>query len=178
MSDWHAMVLEGGEREVRAFVVEFMAKRPAEPRPVVLADDLQVDVAALADRLATLCKGGQAVLVPDELMVPLVDAIEGTRLRVAEWRAVAGASFGFEAEASSREAATAIRVALRPLGDVRFAEHAEHEDEHAHDQDGKRVRRYVFRTRGRAEGALAGVLAFRRRLAAVGAIRTSALRLA
>jgi hypothetical protein len=177
MSDWHVMVIEGGERDVRAFVVDFMGKRPVEPTPVVLADDLEVDTAALADRLRTLRAGGQAVLVPDELMVPLVEAIEGTGLRVTEWRTIAGASFGFEAEASSREAAKAIRVALRPLGDVRFAEHSEHEDEQVHEQDGKRTRRYVFRTRGRAEGSLPGVLAFRRRLADVDAIRTTRLRL-
>jgi len=178
MSDWHGMVIVGTERAVRAFVVELATRRPSGSSIVVLAADLDVDTAALAERLRTLgTDGHHAVLVPDELMVPLVEAVEGAGLRVSEWRTIAGASFGFEAEATSREAAKAIRVALRPLGDVRFAEHSEHEDEQVHEQDGKRSRRYVFRTRGRAEGALAGVLAFRRRLADVQGLTTTRLRL-
>lgn len=177
MNDWHAIVIGGEERAVRAFVERFGVGRPSDDGAAMLGADVGLERESHADRLEP---GRHAVLVPDAIMVAFVDAVagaEGAGLRLVEWRAVAGAVFGFEAEARSRAAATTIRDALRPFGDVRFAEHSEHEDEQVHEQDGKRARRYVFRTSGRAEGSLAGVLAFRKRLADVDAIRTTRLRL-
>jgi hypothetical protein len=174
MGDWHAIVVGGEEAAVRAFVERFARDRPSDDATAMIGADVGLERDSHADRLEP---GRHAVLVPDALMVRFVDAVSGEAgagLRLVEWRAIVGASFGVEAEATSRAAAAAIRDALRPFGDVRLAEHAEHEEEHARDG----VRRYVFRARGRIEGSLPGVLELRRRLAGVEGITTTMLRLA
>jgi hypothetical protein len=186
MSDWHVIVVEGHERELRAFVTGFLVDRPADGTNVVLGDDVGLEHESLHERLRALLKGGHhAVLVPHDLAAPLVEGLwrvgSGVGLRVADRHPVADASFAFAAEVFSREVATDIRAVLRDLpAGVHFTEHSEQEEEHAEEQGVDLyapVHRYAYRVRGRLAGPLGGILDVRRRLGGIEAARLEPLRL-
>jgi hypothetical protein len=186
MSDWHAIVVEGGEGEIRGFVAGFLADRQADPASVVLGDDVGLEHESLVERLRALVKGGHhALLVPHDLAAPLVEALwrvgGDVGLRVADRHPIAGAHFDCEAEVYARDVSSAIRAALAGLPDgVHFERHAEHEEAH----DGHTgvelyapVHDYTYRVKARVAGPLAGVLAVRRRLEAIEAVTLSSLHL-
>lgn len=186
MSDWHAIVVEGGERELRGFVAGFLADRQTDPSRVVLGDDAGLEHESLVERLRALLRGGHhAVLVPEDLAAPLVEAFARAGgdlgLRVADRHPIAGARFDCEAEVYSREVSSAIRAALQALPDgVHFEQHGEDEETHA-EYEGVEiyapVHDYTYRVTARVAGPLAGVLAVRRRLEAIEAVTLSSLHL-
>jgi len=186
MHDWHVIVIEGPERDVRAFVARFLADRGADPASVVFGDDVDLEDESLVERLRALLRGGHhALLAPAELTPALVDAVarEGSEigLRVGDHHAVAEASFGFEAEVFSREVSKAIRAALQALPEgVRFARHAEHEEEHAGAKGVELyapAHHYAYRVSGELVGPVAGILVMHERLVPHEAVRTMPLRL-
>jgi hypothetical protein len=187
MSDWHVIVVEGRERDVRAFVSGFLADRRADATAVVFGDDVGLEHESLHERLRALLKGGHhAVLAPDDLAGPLVDAFArggGTLgLRVVDRHPVASASFAFAAEVFSRDVATDIRAVNRGLpAGVHFTQHSEQEEEHAetHGVDlYAPVHRYAYRVHGTIAGPLAGILDIRRRLGDIEAVGIEPLHLA
>ena len=186
MSEWHAIVVEGGEREVRGFVAGFLADRQADPTNVVLGADVGLEHESLVERLRALLKGGHhALLVPHDLAAPLVEALwrvgADVGLRVADRHPIAGARFDLEAEVFSREVATAIRAALGDLPPgVHLEQHAEREEEHAEHQGVELyapVHEYTYGVKARVTGSLDGVLDVRRRLDAIEAVAVAALHL-
>jgi hypothetical protein len=187
MSDWHVIVVEGHERDLRAFVTGFLADRPAEGTMVVLGDDVGLEHESVHERLRALLKGGHhAVLVPHDVAAPLIEALwhvgSGVGLRVADRHPVADASFAVAAEVFSREVATDLRAVLGDLpAGVHFTQHSEHEEDHAEEQGVDLyapVHRYAYRMRGTIAGPLAAILAVRRRLGDIEAARIEPLRLA
>ena len=186
MSDWHAIVVEGGEREVRSFVAGFLADRQMDPAAVILGDDVGLEPESLVERLRALLRGGHhALLVPHDLAAPLIEALSrvggNVGLRVADRNPIADAVFDLEAEVFSREVSAAIRAALQGLPQgVRFEQHAEQEEARA-DHKGVElyapVHDYTYRVKARVAGPLGGVLDVRRRLGAIEAVVLSPLRL-
>src|SRR6185503_15594362 len=103
MNEWQVIVIEGRERDVRAFVAGFLADRTADPTQVVFGDDVGLEPEPLGARLRGLLRGGHhAVLAPSEPASALADAIAGggdaLGLRVADRHPVAGATFALDAE--------------------------------------------------------------------------------
>jgi hypothetical protein len=188
MSDWHVIAVEGREGDLRAFVSGFLADRQADPTRVVFGDDVGLEHESLHARLRALLKGGHhAVLAPDELAGPLVDAVArgggNLGLRVVDRHPVASASFALAAEVFSRDVATDIRAALGNLpAGVHFTQHSEQEEEHREEHRGvdlyAPVHRYAYRVRGTLVGPLAGILDVRRRLGDIEAVRLEPLQLA
>ncbi len=186
MSDWHAIVVEGGEREIRGFLTGFLADRHMDPGCAVLGDDVGLEHESLSERLRALLKGGQhALLVPHEVAAPLVEALwragASLGLRVADRHPVGGARFDAEARVFSREVSGQIRAALQLLPDgVRLERHEEQETEEA-DHKGvdlyAPVHDYTYRMAARVAGALGGVLEVRRRLGDIEAVTLSSLQL-
>jgi hypothetical protein len=187
MSEWHTILIDGGERATRAFLSGFADDRGVEPTALVLAEDAGVHVESLGERLLGLIGAGrhQLVLVVEEHAAALAQALEhagaAAGLRLAEHHRVAGARFDFAVEAFAREVAAAVRAALRPLpAGVTFASHEEREEEHP---EAKGVElyapqhHYAYRARGRVTGVLDGVLAVRRKLLAIEAVRLDGLHL-
>src|SRR6185503_8766528 len=67
MNEWQVIVIEGHERDVRAFVAGFLADRKADPTQVVFGDDVGLEPESLGARLRALLRGGHhAVLAPPE----------------------------------------------------------------------------------------------------------------
>ena len=184
MSEWNAIVVEGGERELRAFVSGFVADRGLDPSCVVFGDDVGLEHDGLAEKLRALLRGGHhVVLVPHDLAAPLLDALwrvgPGIGLRVADRGPVHEASVRFAAEVFARDVAAAIRKTLadRPP-EVRFAEHAEEE----HAEAGHKgvelyapVHEYTYRVRGKAVGPLGAILRLRRALGDIEAVDVGAV---
>ena len=186
MSEWHAIVVEGHEDAVRAFVAGFLADRGLDSSAVMLGDDIGLEHEAFGERLHALLRGGHhVVLAPTELAEPIVQAIARAGgklgLRVADRRPIRQASFAYTAEVFSREVAGAIRAAVASLpAGVRFESHAEHEDvrdDHPGVELYAPVHDYVYRTNGRVVGPLDGVLAVRDRLHEIEAVTTTPLHL-
>jgi hypothetical protein len=184
MSDWSAIVVEGAERELRAFVSGFVADRGLDPSSVVFGDDVGLAHDGLADRLRALLGGGRhVVLVPQDLSTPLVDALRRAGpevgLDVLDCDPIHETSFRFSAEVFARDVATVIRQALAArVPDVRFAEHTEEEE--AHDENKgvelyAPVHDYTYRVRGKVVGPLGGVLQLRRALGEIEAVTVDCL---
>src|SRR5258706_6485174 len=77
MSHWYTVVIEGHERDLRAFVSGFVADRGLDPATVVFGDDVGLEHESLVERLRTLLRGGHhAVLAPGDVADPLVEAVE------------------------------------------------------------------------------------------------------
>ena len=186
MSEWHAIVVEGGEAQVRGFVAGFLAERKVDPASVVLGNDVGLAPESLVERLRALLKGGHhALLVPHDLAAPMVEALwrvgADVGLRVADRHPIAGARFDLHAEVFSREVSTAIRAALHDLPDgVHFEQHTEHETEHVEHKGVELyapVHDYTYGVKARVAGPLKGVLEVRRRLEAIEAVTVAALNL-
>ena len=76
MGNWHVIVVEGSERDLRAFVSGFLADRGADPTRVVFGDDVGLESESLHERLRALLRGGHhALIVPDDLATALGDAL-------------------------------------------------------------------------------------------------------
>jgi hypothetical protein len=187
MSNWHVIVVEGHERDLRGFVSGFLADRGADPTRVVFGDDVGLERESLHERLRALLRGGHhALLVPDDLAAALADAIErGGRtlgLRIADRHPVTTASFAFAAEVYARDVAAQIRAIVRALpAGVHFTQHSEHEEEHAESKGVELyapTHHYAYRTNGVLAGPLGEVAAVRRRLADIEAVRLEPLHLA
>jgi len=186
VSDWHVIVVEGGKGAVRDVVAAVLADRRPDPASVVFGDDVGLEHESLVERLRALVKGGHhALLVPHDLAAPVVEALSrvggDVGLRVADRHPIAGASFDVEVEVYSREVATAIRAALQaPADGVHVEQHTERE-EVCPDHEGVElyapVHDYTYRVGARVAGALGGVLAVRRQLGAIEAVRMSPLHL-
>ena len=186
MNDWHMIVIEGRERDVRAFVSGCLADRQADPSRVVFGEDVGLEPESLGARLRALLQGGHHVaLTTAELATTIADAIDraggGLGLRVIDRHPVASASFGLEAEAFSRDVTAAIRAALRALPDgVRLAQHSEQESEHSEDKGVELyapAHHYTYRVQARLTGPVEGALAVRHRLADIEAVCLTPLRL-
>ena len=188
MSHWYTVVVEGPERDLRAFVSGFVANRGLDPATVVFGDDVGLERASLVERLRTLLGGGHhAVLAPGTVADALVEALElggaALGLRVEDHHPVASASFRFAAEVFSRDVSSAIRAILKALpAGVRFEEHAESEDESHTGAKGVElytpVHHYAYRVKGKPVGPLGGILEVRRRLGEVEAVALEPLHVA
>jgi len=187
MADWYMIVIEGSERDLRAFVSGFLADRGADPARVAFVDDVGLERESLHERLRALLHGGHhALIVPDDLATALIQAFErggeAHGLRVAHRHPVATATFGFAAEVFARDVSTAIRtvVGALPAG-VHATQHSEHEEEHAESKGVELyapAHHYAYRVRGVLTGPVEGALNVRRRLADIEAVRLEPLRLA
>jgi hypothetical protein len=188
MSHWYTVVIEGHERDLRAFVSGFLAERGLDAAATaVFGDDVGLEHGSLVERLRTLLRGGHhAVLAPGTVADQLVEALElggaPLGLRVADHHPVASASFRFAAEVFSRDVSSAIRTILRALpAGVRFEQHAESEDEHTEHKGVELyapVHHYAYRVRGKPVGPLGGILEVRRRLGEIEAVVLEPLQLA
>jgi hypothetical protein len=185
MGNWHVIVVEGRERDLRGFVSGFLADRGADPTRVVFGDDVGLEQESLHERLRALLHGGHhALIVPDDLAAPLADALArggtGLGLRIADRHPVATASFGFAAEVYARDVSAQIRAVLGALpAGVHLTRHTEHEEEHAESKGVELyapTHHYVHRVSGTLAGPFGEVLAVRRRLADIEAVRLEPLR--
>lgn len=186
MSSWHVIVVEGHERDLRAFVSGFLADRGADPDRVVFGDDVGLEPTSLHERLRALLHGGHhALLVPDDLATALAEALDRhgapVDLRIADRHPVTSASFAFSADVYARDVAAAIRGVVRALpGGVHTTQHGESEAEHA-EHEGVELyapaHHYEYHVRATLAGPVAGVIAVRRRLVDIEAVRLEPLRL-
>ena len=187
MGEWHTILIDGDERAMRGFVSGFVGDRGIDPTHVLLAEDVGVYPESLGERLLQLVTGGRhhLVLVVEEHSAALARALEqagaAAGLRLTERHRVVAARFTFAIEAFSREVAERVRGALRPLPDgVTFETHDEQEEEHS---DAKGVElyapehAYAYRAHGRVRGGVDGVVALRRALAEIEAVRLEGLEL-
>ena len=187
MGEWHTILIDGNERATRGFVSGFVGDRDIDPTQVLLAEDVGVQPESLGERVLQLVTGGghHLVLVAEEHVATLVHALEhagaAAGLRIAERHQIVRVRFAFAVEAFSREVAERVRAALRPLPvGVTFETHDEQEEERS---DAKGVElyapehAYTYRAHGRLAGALDGVLAVRRVLGDIEAVRLEGLQL-
>lgn len=165
MGNWHVIVVDGPERELRAFVAGFLADRTAAQTAVVFGHDVGLEQGSL--------------LAPDDLATPLAAAIaergRALGLRVAERKSVARATFAMHAEAHARNESAQLRSALRGAP---MSQHSESEQEHAATTGGSPVHSYTYRVQATVNGPVGAVLDVRRRLAEVAAARIEPLQLA
>src|SRR5262245_26479367 len=171
MSTWQAVVVEGQERNLRAFVAGVTGDRGVDPASIVLSDDVGLEVGSIGEWLLELIgQGHHVVLAPAALGAALVDAIQQTGeevgLRVESAHGIDSASFVVRIETFSREVSADVRTALNalPTG-VRLEDRQEQEDSTG---EPHRVELYVpvheysYRVSARIEGPIAGVLEVRR----------------
>jgi len=176
MSAWEAIVVDGRERDLRAFVAGFAGDRGIDPNEIVLGDDVGLEAGSAGEWLLDLIgKGHHVLLAPDTLAGTLADAIrrggDEIGLSVERTHAVSGARFDVRAEAFSREVASALRSVIdSPPPGVRLesrqeSEHSLGEEHHVDLYD--RVHHYTYELSVRVVGPIAGVLGVRRRLAEI-----------
>ena len=187
MNEWHAIVIDGAERAVRAFVAGVLGDRGAAPDAAVFAKDVGVKPESLGERLRALlgAERHQLVLVSETLVAPLLTALAGegaaAGLGLAEHHRVRGAHFGFSIETFSREVGKAVHEMLETLPpDVTIAdrnEGAEGHDDHKGVELYAPVHDYVYRATGTVRGSFDGVRAARGRLEAIEAVVLDALHL-
>ena len=173
MSTWQAVVVEGQERTLRAFVAGFVGDRGIDPAGVVLGDDVGLEVSSIGEWLLELVgQGHHVVLVPEVLGTAFAAAVEQTGrdvgLRLESVHGIESACFVVRVETFSRDVSSAVRGALDALpADVRLENPEEQEE-----STGARhrvelyapVHEYSYRMSGRVTGPVAGVLEVRRRL--------------
>jgi hypothetical protein len=174
MSDWHAIVVDGGAHAVRGFVSGFAGDRGVDPARVLLADDVGVEPESLGERLLHLLRleHHHLVLAPDDLADALVAALaragREAGLALRERHRIARTHFRCSAETFSRDVAHDVHVLLAsPPAGVTIADLDERAETHA-DEKGLAMRApghaYAYRAHGRVVGKLEGVLAVRRAL--------------
>ena len=173
MSTWQAVVVEGQERDLRAFVAGFTGDRGVDPASVVLGDDVGLEVGSIGEWLLELVgQGHHVVLAPEALATALVDAIECTGqkvgLRVERSHDIETASFGVRVETFSREVSASVRAVLDALpAGVRMDERQEQEKSTGEPHGVELyapLHEYTYRASGRVTGPVAGVLEVRHRL--------------
>ena len=176
MSLWEAIVIDGRERDVRAFLAGFAGDRGVDPASVVLGDDVGLDSGSIGEWLLELIgKGHHVALAPAPLAQALTDALERggeeIDLRIERRHPIAAAHFGVRVETYSREAAAAVRSALAtPAAGVRIEDRQESEQSMA-DAGGVElyapVHEYTYRLSAHVTGPIDGVLAIRRSLSEI-----------
>jgi hypothetical protein len=186
MSTWQAVVVDGREGALRAFIAGFATDHGATPGSVVVGGDVGLDGGSVGEWLLELVgKGHHVVLAPARVADELVDAIgragDAVGLRVERTHPVAGASFAMRLETFSREVAGTVRAGLEALPPgVRVEDRHEEEQVSA---EGRGVELYApvhdyrFALSGRVTGPVGGVVEVRTRLAAVEAMSLEPLRL-
>src|SRR5262245_60721830 len=107
MSTWQAIVVDGREGALRAFVAGFATDHEAAPGSVILGDDVGLDDGSIGEWLRELIGRGHSVLLaPAGVAEALVDALtrsgDAVGLRVARTHPVAGARFDVQLETFSR----------------------------------------------------------------------------
>src|SRR5215813_14538317 len=103
MSTWHAVVVEGREHDLRAFMAGVAGDRGVDPASVVLGDDVGLEVGSIGKGLLELVgQGHHVVLAPAALGAALMSAIEQTGssvgLRVERVHRIESASFAVHVE--------------------------------------------------------------------------------
>jgi len=180
MSDWYAIVVDGGEAATRGFVSGFLGDRGLDATAVLVAEDVGVAAESLGERLLDLLNLGRhhVVLVTaahaDAFAEALARGGRGAGLALAERHRVAGASFAFTVETFSRDVAQDVHATLAsPPPGVTIVDRDESAETHG-DEKGLTFfapgHAYAYRARGRATGGLDGVLALRRRLGEIEAV--------
>ena len=173
MSSWQAVVVEGQERTLRAFVAGFTGDRGVDPASVMLGDDVGLEVGSIGEWLLELVgQGHHVVLAPEALGAALADAIAQTGkevgLRVERVHGIESASFAVHVETFSREVSAEVRGALEPLpAGVRLDNRQEQEESTGEPHRVELyapVHGYSYRMSGRVTGPVGGVLEVRRRL--------------
>ena len=173
MSTWQAVVVEGPERDLRAFVAGFTGERGIDPASVVLGEDVGLEVGSIGEWLLELVgQGHHVVLAPEALGAALTDAIERTGgdvgLRVERAHGIERASFVVRVETFSREVSAAVRVALDALPASVRVEDRQEQEESTGEPDRIElyapVHEYAYHVSGRVTGPVAGVLEVRHRL--------------
>jgi hypothetical protein len=187
MSDWHAIVIDGGEAAVRGFVAGFLGGRAADPSRILVGKDVGVAPETFGERVRALLTGGShhLVLVPNELVAALADALDRggamAGLKLAEHHRVAGASFGFSIETYARDVGTAVHTLLdAPLPGVEVADRSEAWESHPDDQGVELYapgHPYGYHARGRIRGPIEAVVTTRRRFADIEAVHLEPLHL-
>jgi hypothetical protein len=184
MSTWQAVVVEGQERDLRAFVAGVTGDRGVDPASIVLGDDVGLEVGSIGEWLLELIgQGHHVVLAPAALGATLVDAIEQTGeevgLRVESVHGIDSASFVVRIETFSREVSADVRTALDALpAGVRLEDRQEQEDSTGEPHRVELyapVHEYSYRMSGRVTGPLGGVLEVRRRLGEIEAVSLESL---
>jgi hypothetical protein len=173
MSIWQAVVVEGQEHNLRAFVAGVIGDRGVDPASVMLGDDVGLEVGSIGEWLLELVgQGHHVVLAPEALGAALADAIaqkgKDVGLRVERVHGIESASFAVHVETFSREVSAAVRDALDPLpAAVRLDDRQEKEESTGEPHTVELyapVHEYSYRMSGRVTGPVAGVLEVRRRL--------------
>jgi hypothetical protein len=184
MSTWQAVIVEGQEHNLRAFLAGVTGDRGVDPASVVLGDDVGLEVGSIGEWLLELVgQGHHVVLAPAELGAALTEAIEQTGkdvgLRIERVEGIESASFAVHVETFSREVSAAVRGALDPLpAGVRLENRQEQEestDEPHRIELYAPVHEYSYRLSGRVTGPVAGVLEVRRRLGEIEAASLESL---
>ena len=177
MSDvWQAVVVDGRERDLRAFVAGFIGDRGIDPTSVVLGDDVGLEAGSIGEWLRDLIGRGRHVLLAPALLADaLMEAIrqqgEEIDLRVERSHPVAGASFVVRVETFSREVSSAVRAAFDPLPPgIRVGDRQEVERSTAEGQGVELyapMHDYTYTLSARVIGSASGVLEVRRRLSEI-----------
>src|SRR5262249_39509425 len=184
MSTWEAVVVEGQERDLRAFVAGVTGDRGVDPASIVLGDDVGLEVGSIGEWLLELIgQGHHVVLAPAALGAALVGAIQQTGeevgLRVESVHRVQNAYFVVHVETFSREVSADVRAALDALpADVRLENRKEQEESTGEPHRIELyapVHEYSYRMSGRVAGSLEGVLEVRRRLGEIEAVSLESL---
>jgi len=184
MSTWTAVVVDGRERDLRAFIAGFTGDRGVDPASVVLGDDVGLEAGTIGEWLLELIgTGHHVVLAPAVLADALAEAIEQrgdeVGLRVERSHPVEGVTFAFRVETFSREVAAAVRAALGAVPGVRVEDRQEREQ--VTPEGGRGVELYAplhdyaYTLSGRVTGPVAAVLDVRRRLAEIESASLEAL---
>jgi len=187
MSTWQAVVVEGQQRALRAFVAGVTGDRGADPASVVLGDDVGLEVGSIGEWLLELVgQGHHVVLAPEPLGTALTEAIEQTGkelgLRVERVQSIESAWFVVHVETFSREVSDAVRGALHDLpAGVRVNDRDEREESTGEQHRVELyapVHEYSYRMSGRVTGPVTGVLEVRRSLGEIEAASLERLHVA
>jgi len=186
VSSWAAIIVEGAEGKLRAFVAGFLAGRQLPSTSVAFGCDLRLEHASLTERLRALLTGGHHLLLaPPELAPALREAIArggpDVGLHAAGQHDISEAWFDIDATVYARDVAQTIRgvLAAVPHG-ARLEAYEEHEEvqpEYKAIELYTPVHDYRYRIHVRVIGAVGGVLAIRRELDRIEAVQLSPLHL-
>jgi hypothetical protein len=184
MSSWQAVVVEGQEHNLRAFVAGVIGDRGVDPASVVLGDDVGLEVGSIGEWLLELVgQGHHVVLAPEALGAALANAIAQTGkdvgLRVERMHGIESACFVVRVETFSREVSAAVRYALDALPAGVRLENRQEQEKSTGEPHGVElyapVHEYAYRVSGRVTGPVAGVLDVRRRLGEIEAASLESL---
>jgi hypothetical protein len=184
MSTWQAVVVEGQEHNLRAFVAGVAGDRGVDPASILLGDDVGLEVGSIGEWLLELVgQGHHVVLAPAALGAALTDAIEqtgkGVGLRVERVHGIESASFAVHVETFARDVSATVRGALDPLPAGVGLDNRQEQEESTGEPHRIElyapVHEYSYRLSGRVTGPIAGVLEVRRRLGEIEAVSLKSL---